>query len=212
MSSLCFAGTPTWVENQIQQELMKMYPGSDVELVQPIRWIRGEAPSQAASLTVLGEDAKGNLQFHIVTSQSSADGWATFRAWKKIPIASHRIMVGEGLKTDYFKFERLDLASGLAHEYHTLMIDPESDLSRFEAIQTIPQGQFILKNTVQRIPDVRKGDAVRVQVISGDLTLTTQGIAQEMGYLSQRLRIYMPRGKRELVGLLQSGIVVEVRL
>jgi flagella basal body P-ring formation protein FlgA len=65
---------------------------------------------------------------------------------------------------------------------------------------------------VRRIPDVKKGEWVQIQLISGDVTLSTRGQAEEAGYLNQKLRVTSFGTKRLMEGELKSGGIVEVRL
>jgi flagella basal body P-ring formation protein FlgA len=69
-----------------------------------------------------------------------------------------------------------------------------------------------MSSAVERVPDVRRGDSVRVRIISNGLTLTAQAMASEPGYLNGPVRVLTAQTKRELSGKLVSTGVVEVKL
>ena len=47
-----------------------------------------------------------------------------------------------------------------------------TDIAHLEARQTILEGQTLLSSAVERIPDVRRGDSVRVQLVSNGIMLS----------------------------------------
>ena len=69
-----------------------------------------------------------------------------------------------------------------------------------------------LQTAVERVPDVRRGDTVKIRVISGDLKLLTLGIAQENGLTGSKVRVVSRTTNQELVGQLKQDGVVEVKL
>jgi flagella basal body P-ring formation protein FlgA len=88
----------------------------------------------------------------------------------------------------------------------------DAELMHLESRQTILQGQFITSSAVQRIPDIRRGDSVRIRMISGGLAVSTQGTAEEPGYINGKMRVMANKSKREFVGELSADGVVEVKL
>jgi flagella basal body P-ring formation protein FlgA len=92
------------------------------------------------------------------------------------------------------------------------MLSPSEDLSRLEARQTLLEGGFVTSSAVRRIPDLRRGDVVRLEVLSGEVRLSTAAQALESGNLNQRIRVQASKSKRELVGVVREGGVVEVKL
>jgi flagella basal body P-ring formation protein FlgA len=110
------------------------------------------------------------------------------------------------------KLQEVNVASGLAHEYRGILLSSAEDLSRLEARQTLLEGGVVTATAVRRIPDLRRGDAVRIEVISGDVHLSAPALALEPGVINQKIKVQTLKTKRELVGLLRSGGTVEVRL
>ena len=85
-------------------------------------------------------------------------------------------------------------------------------MAQLESRQTILEGYFLTTNAVQRLPDVRRGDPVTLKLISGELQLTTQGIAQEPASIRSNVRVMVLKTKKEMVGKLQDSNTVEVKL
>ncbi len=197
------------VSSVVTSELAKLYPGARVELTGSIRWIRGNLPSQAKRVRILFETGKGEVQF---IANEESEGVVSFAAWMIAWVAVRRVHPGEHLSRDSFVLQEVNVSSGMAHEYRGVILSKDSDLSHLEARQTILEGQFALTTGVQKIPDVRRGEALRIKVISGDLILSTQGIAEEPAYLDQQVRVMTTKTKRDLVGKLCPNGEVEVKL
>ncbi len=202
------------ITQKIQSELQKRYPTARIEVAGgAYRWTRGDAlPSEVAQITLYDETPQGEVQFVAKTATGSADGLASYSAWLEVPVAINRVRPGERLSPDLFNIQEVNIARGMAHEYRGAILSKNSDFARLEARQTILEGQFPLTTGVQPIPDIRRGDSVRVRLISGALTLSTIGIAQEPGYVDHSIHILASKTKRELVGTLAADGVVEVKL
>ena len=133
-----------------------------------------------------------------------AEGRVTFTA--KVPArVAHRRRVIPGDKLDAGNFKKIDIdvTQGQAHEMRGVILAQTTDLAGLEARQTILEGQFVVSSSVQKQPDVRRGDVVRIRLISGDLTVSLQGVVQEPAYLNGQVRVLSDRTKRELMGELQ---------
>lgn len=199
----------------LKRELSKSYPGARIELTGPARMASGALPGEFAGIVSRGESMRGGeLSFSVIDAASGREtkGSVPFAAWVPARIAVKRVLPGQKLADDQFKVQDVNVAAGMAREYRGVILEPEAALARIEARQTILEGQFLVSSAVQRMPDVRRGDAVRVQVISGALSLSTQGSAQEPAYLDGQVRVMTGKNKRELVGKLLENGVVEVKL
>jgi flagella basal body P-ring formation protein FlgA len=198
----------------LQKEISTNYGDAEIQLSSNIQWVKGGNPAMPARITLLGDDGRGNLHFSVTDDLTFrvSEGWISFSAWVPARIALKRIRPGELLQPDHFVVQNVNVALGQPREYRGLILSQTTELQGLEAIQTILEGQFLLSSAVQRIPDVRRGDSVQVKLISGDLILTTQGHAEEAAYLNRPVRVMTGKNKRELMGYLQSGGVVEVKL
>jgi flagella basal body P-ring formation protein FlgA len=210
----CHADT---VSELLKKELSKTYSGARVELG-AIQWTRGVRSDPYQSVVFYGDDARGNAHFLLRAGGASgaptvsSEGWVAFSAWLPAKVALRRIHPGEKLTPDAFVTQQVDVATGLGREYRGVIFPSEAEVTAFESTQTLLEGQFLLGSGVRKIPDIRRGDSVRIQLIAGDLILSTQGIAQEAGYLNGSIRALTTRNKREVSGLLKADGVLEVKL
>ena len=202
----------------LKVEIGKLYPGARVDIDPEIRWIREESAETQSNtcrlVSVVEDDFKGNIHF-LLKEQSlraCADGWVGFEAWVPTQIALRRIHPGEVLNQDYFSPQSTNIAKGQGRDYRGILFPQKMAINGLEAIQTILEGQFLLTSSVQKMPDIRRGDSVRIQVVSGGLTLSTSGTAEEPGYIDRKIRVMTAKTKRELVGQLKSDGIVEVTL
>jgi flagella basal body P-ring formation protein FlgA len=85
-------------------------------------------------------------------------------------------------------------------------------IANYEAIQTIMEGQFLVTSSFRKVPDVRRGDSIRVNIVSNGLILMALGTSEESGYINHSIRVRTGKTKRELVGKLLPGGVIEVKL
>lgn len=214
-SEVCFAEPPKDpFITALQHEVSQGYGEAQVLLSSQIHWVKGAAPQAPGRITLLGDDGKGNLHFSVIDDANlrTSEGWVSFSAWIPARVALKRIRPGEVIRAEQFITQQVNLAMGQARDFRGLIMTQASELDGLEAIQTILEGQMLLSSAIQRIPDIRKGDSVQVKLISGDLTLTTQGLAGEPAYLNRPVRVLTGKNKKELLGYLQSGGIVEVKL
>jgi flagella basal body P-ring formation protein FlgA len=106
----------------------------------------------------------------------------------------------------------VNVAVGQAHEERGVILESGRALTGLQARQTILEGQLLLSSAVERIPDVHRGDVVRVELLSNGLSLVTQGVVEEPGFTGESIHVMASKTKRELMGRLAANGVVEVRL
>ena len=135
-----------------------------------------------------------------------------YEAWKKVPVAAHRIYPNSKLKNEDFKTLEVNVATGLPREFRGVMIPGDTNFSHLESKQTILEGQYVVSSAIQKQPDVRKGDTVKLELVSGDLSLTTQGIAEEEASIGGQIRVMTTKTKREITGHVKEDRSVEVTL
>jgi len=198
------------VEPRLRQELAKTYTDATISFSAPARWTAGQPPEVISALEILSESPRGEIQFQV--NGGVAAGTATFAAWKEVWISKRRVLPGERLKAEDFVPQKINIAAGMARDVRGLILGKEIDLSMMESRQTVLEGQFILSSAVQRVPDVRRGEAVRVRLVSGDVAISTPGTAEEPAYLDQQVRVMTQKSKRVLLGTLRKDGIVEVKL
>jgi flagella basal body P-ring formation protein FlgA len=201
-------------QSALKREISKHYGGAVINLLQDVQWDKGQGPQVFTKITVLGDDGKGNLNFSTRHSSGEVEskGWVNIAAWMPVQVAIKRIRPGESLKGEMFSTQTIDVSRGVGYEYRGVLFPSQSTVQGLETAQTVLEGQFLTSSAVQRVPDIRRGDSVRIRLISGDLLLTTSGIAGEPGYYNGKIRVITGKSKRELSGLLQPSGIVEVRL
>lgn len=193
----------------------KNYPGARIELASTVRWTRGVSPVSPVSASVISLNARGEVQFSMRDRDAESavsEGWASVRAWIPAQVATRRIGPGERLSPELFTVQEVNVASGVPYEYRGVILPVDVAVSGLESRQTILEGQFLVSSAVQKVPDVRKGDLVRIRIQSGELNVSTLGTAEEPAYVNGRVRVIASKTKREFVGQLAPGGVVEVRL
>ena len=145
---------------------------------------------------------------------ATAEGYAAFSAFLPAWVASRRVFPNEKLDANAFTKQEVNVASGQYRDMRGLIVIAKADdnLASLQSRQTLLEGGILLSSAIERIPDVRRGDAIRINLVSGGLTLTIPGVAEEPAYLTGHVRVMTNQTKRELLGELEPGGVVEVRL
>jgi flagella basal body P-ring formation protein FlgA len=227
------------LRGKIRLEIGKRFPGARIELSSPIQWTQAVDNPNAArdqnnpasdphaeivSINLGDENGRGEIPFSVQTrsptnSQEGLEtslhtdwGHVSYRAFITARVAVNRILPGQAIDPTQFVPQEIDVASGFNHEIRGLILPAAAEITRLEARQTILEGQPLLTSKVEQMPDVRRGDPVRIELVSGSLVLTTQGTASEPGFLNGQVHVMSQKTKRELVGTLLSDNVVEVRL
>ena len=135
-----------------------------------------------------------------------------FTAWKKALVPIRRIYPNSKIKNEDFKTIEVNVATGSAREYRGIMVQAGTDLLGMQTRQTLLENQFLVTSAIERQPDIKKGEMVRLDLTSGDLTLTTQGTANESASVGERVRVSTMKGKKEVLGILKEDHSVEVKL
>jgi flagella basal body P-ring formation protein FlgA len=200
--------------NRITQGISKQYPGAKITLNSQVHWTRGTLPEEIQNVSLLGETSRGEMMFSVTSASGDQDsqGWVSFGAWMPARVASKRVHPGEHLSADMFTIQNVNVAVGQAHDLRGVILEPETPVANLEARQSVLEGQILLSSAVQHVPDVRRGDSVRVQLLSNGLSLSTVGVAEEPAYVDGQVHVTASKTKRQLVGKLLSNGVVEVKL
>jgi flagella basal body P-ring formation protein FlgA len=208
------------LEDAIKAEIAGAYPGAAIEFFGPVRWTRGALPESTSQVRFLGENGRGEAQIQVrgvIDEQGEAaavvsEGMVPFAAKMPAWVALRRVLPGEKIDPSFFVKKSIDVARGQAREQRGLILPASETLAGLESRQTILEGQFLTTPAIQKAPDLRRGDIVNIRVISGGLTVDLQGTAEESGYLDGHVKVMATKTKRELVGQLKPGSIVEVSL
>jgi flagella basal body P-ring formation protein FlgA len=214
--SIAYAQEGDPIATSVNAELSKRFPHARVELTDEIHWTSSRPEGEISSIRVGEENARAQVGITVETRDEQGShrgyGYATFAAWIPARMAVRRVLPGEKLQDEQFSVREINVASGVEREIRGVILDQGMTLSQLQARQTVLEGQPLLSSAVEKIPDVRRGDLVRVRIVSNGLTLSTQAIASEPGYLNNSVRVLTEKTKRELSGKLIASGIVEVRL
>jgi flagella basal body P-ring formation protein FlgA len=204
--------------DKLKAELSSRFPDAKIELLGEPHWT-GASPQGKITFIMVGEEnARGQVQFEVHSrasgspQDSASYGWVEFSASIQARVLARRVFPGEKLESDQFHTRDLNIASGELRELRGLILSASTDISSLEARQTLIEGQPLLSSAIERIPDVRRGDAIRVELVSNGLVLSTSAVASESAYLDGTVRVLTEKTKRELVGKLVAPGLVEVKL
>ncbi|MBS1963414.1 MAG: flagellar basal body P-ring formation protein FlgA [Bdellovibrionales bacterium] len=201
------------IDRLLRAEIGKKFPGASIELLPGSTFPAGRESLDLVAVRLLTENGTGTSDYSATYSDGSSGlGQVRFSAMVPTFVASKRVHPGDKLSRGDFSVQSVNVASGMAYQYRGVMMSAKEKLEGLQARQTILEGQYPLTSGVERIPDARRGDPIEVRIVSGDVELTTLGNVQEPAYLNQNVRILTQKSKKELVGKLKSGGVVEVRL
>lgn len=205
------------VENLLRNELAKRFSNSQMNA--SIEFLSGTTfpvlveGREVSSIRILSEAGTGTADYSVIFSDGTSSlGQARFTAMVPTFVAVKRIHPGDKISTRDFQIQTINVAQGLAYQYRGVMLGTKESIDGLQARQTILEGQYPLTNGVERVPDIRRGDTVQVKILSGEIILSTMGTVQEPGYLNKNIRILTQKMKKELVGLLKEGGIVEVKL
>jgi flagella basal body P-ring formation protein FlgA len=204
------------LEPLMRQELSKSFPEARIELMGDVAWTRGawspEESAAAPRVRLTSLSPRGDARFTVSSEQGTSEAMVRYAAWVPARIAIRRIHPGEKLGSELFSLQDVNVATGQGYEYRGVILSKATELSTLQSRQTVLEGQFLTSTAVEKIPDVRRGDVVRIELNAGELQLTTQGVAEEPAYLNTQVRVMAGKTKRELVGMLKPNGVVEVNL
>lgn len=201
------------IDSFLRAELLKRFPGATIEFLPGSMFPSGREDLVLKQVRILSEAGTGTADYSAIYSDgSSAIGQVRFSAMVPTFVASKRVHPGDKLSRGDFQIQPINVAQGLAYQYRGIMLGVKEKIEGLQARQTILEGQYPLSSGVERVPDIRRGDAVELKILSGEIQLSTMGQVQEPGYLNQNIRVLTQKSKKELVGRLKDGGIVEVRL
>lgn len=203
----------------LRAEIQKKYPGLEVSLAGSVHWEEGSLlPSRLDRLTLLHEKRPGLMAFQVAGNNPETGtpilsvGAVPFSVKAQAIVPKRRILPGAALQKEDFVVQKVDVTTGFLAEVRGLLLNKDESVQGLEARNTLLEGQPVLVNGVQRIPALKRGEPVRLKVLSGTVALVTEGVAEEPGHLNQKVRVTSRLTKRTLVGKLVEGGTVEVEL
>jgi flagella basal body P-ring formation protein FlgA len=184
-------------------KLAGLSPLNEIQVLQSTRVVE-DKPNGVAVVEVVGVTEGGREIRQVIQTP--------YEAWIQVPTAAKRIYPNTKLKPEDFRVQEVNVATGMPREYRGVLLEADAPLAQMESRQTILEGQFVTRTAVQRQPDIRKGEMVKLELVSGDLSLVTQAIVQEPGSIGERIRVLTLKTKKEIVGKVRADRTVEVSL
>ena len=184
-------------------KLMSLPPMSNFTEIKLVKFIE-EKTNGLVRFEVNGKNNTGNEIRETVQTP--------YEAWRKVPVAIHRIYPNVRLKNEDFKIQDINISIGNAREFRGVMCSADTNFNLYQTQQSILEGQYAVLSAIQKVPDIRKGDTIKLELISGGLTLTTQAVTQESGSVGAQIRVLTTKSKRELIGFIKEDHSVEVTL
>ncbi len=201
---------------KIQQSLQNQFPTAQIRLPNLDQLAASDEVSQLGVITqVRVVEERGNSV--ALLDLTSADGktiriQTPYQALVKVPVALRRVFPNSKVKKDDYRMTMINIAQSPAKEYRGVMIMDELRLENTETKQTILEGQYFVSNAIQKSPDLRKGETVKLMMNSGDLSLSTAATILENASIGENVKVMTAKTKRELSGKVLADHSVEVSL
>lgn len=203
--------------------LRERHPEERVVPIGQLDWkvSHGQLIDEGYSLQFISETMSGEATFEMVAARtnsleqiSARDDRAVlrFQLHRLVKVPLRRILPGESLKSSDFTVKEINLMEPAYQDWRGNLVPAQYQLSNLEARQTLLEGQPLLASSIQRKPDLRRGDSVKVLIRSNQIHLQTTGIAEENAYTTQNVKVLIHKTKREVLGVLSSPGLVEVVL
>lgn len=206
--------TDTPVGQMLAKALADKYPLARIEFEGIPEGISMNTAQQAVQVTAASEEGAGKLRFSVSDGSASPDkvGLIGFRAYVLTPVASRRIRPLENITKDVVTLRELDVTQGEYRDVRGLLLPAQTEVSSLQSRQTILEGQPVLASAVERIPDMKRGEIIRVRMVIGGLTVSTTATAEESATIGSSAKVVTQSTKRTLSGTLVEHGTVEVRL
>ena len=201
------------LEMQIRNEINQRYTNSKIEFIKPIE-LDHKIEFDSARLISLKEANAGNISIVFQDKQGVLTHAQTqIKVLIDAFIAKKRIFPTDALKSEDFSVSVINLMDEKYKDLKGLTLPTKGTLiDGMQSKLSILEGMPLLYTQVQKTPSVKRGDWVQLVIRSGEITLSTQGIAQEPALLNQNIRVFSQKNKKELVGVLKENQTVEVSI
>ena len=205
------------VDATARASLAELFHGMDVELAPaaPLAGLRiplGEGP---AVLRTALRDKTLKAGSRAVPVEVVVDGavyqtiWSTWnvKVWQALPVLARDIHRGEALAAAHFEARRVELGANQADEPLSIEV-----VLGALAIRELAAGSVVTEHDIERPRVLSKGDLVHLEVQRGAIRASTIVVAQQDGRLGERIRVMQPDTGKEMVALVRSSDMVEIRM
>ncbi len=202
------------LENRLADEIKKFYHSTHVELLSSIQWVKSPLMDSDLQMTLLGDDGYGHIRFSVMADSegNKGEGWVSASVWIAVKVAVRKIRMGESLTEDWFQTKPVNILLGQPREYRDIFYPEKEGVTGFEALQTLSEGQILTNSVIKKIPDIHRGDLVKIYLYSHGIVLRSSGKAEESGYIHSPIKVSTLKDQHLLLGQVKSKGVVEVHL
>lgn len=204
------AAVESFVLAQVQNDLP-----ADARAVVKVRWqgtlaLQGEGeaqirvrrassrPLRGPSVLRVGVDVGGKTQR---TMSVTAD----VRILRPVLVASHMLRRGEEIAPESFELVERDVTKVRGKYY----VDAHM-LQGLQARRTLSMGDMITDQHLQKIPVVKRGDAIQLVARAGRMSMSAAGEALQDGGVGDRIRVKNSDSGKVIYGHVLDGGVIQV--
>jgi len=188
--------------------LQKKYPNTEIKVDQDISW---KKPMLAKEDSIVSSYEVRPGVYRVEFKNGGA-GEFRVKALLRVLVASESIAPGVRLNKKKFEVREVDVFDASYSLFRTALASTDNVLEEYETKQTIVAGEPLLVTAIRKVPDVRKGKQVSVEIVSGGLRVTTEGRSEGTGFVGMELDVQILSTKKKLSGILKSPGLVEVTL
>ncbi len=204
------------VEHFVQAQVTTELP-EDARAVIDVRWqgelqLDGEGathirvrrtssrPLRGPSVMRVGIDIDGQTQH---TMSVTAD----VRIWRPVVVASHMLRRGEAIGAESCEVAERDVTQVRGQYY----ADAQA-LQGMRARRTVGIGDIVTDNHIEKMPVVRRGDAIMLVARAGRMSMSAAGEALQDGGVGDRIRVKNSDSGKTIYGHVLEGGAIQVGL
>ena len=153
-------------------------------------------PLRGPSVVRVGIDVGGQ-------TQRSMSVTADVRIWRPVVVASHMIKRGEEMAMVGCELAERDVTKVRGAYYSDIQV-----LEGMQARRTLSMGDIITDGHIEKIPIVRRGDAIRLVARAGRMNMSAAGEAMQNGGVGDRIRVKNSDSGKIVYGhILEDGAI-----
>lgn len=118
---------------------------------------------------------------------------------RRVVISKKKINRGQKLNDELVQLRKMKINTKLEN-----LLAMEANLNDYESAKYIKPNTILTKKMVRIPPTLKRGDNVEIRLKSGNIFISTPGIAKEDGYLGEEIRVICQNSRKKLKGVVQS--------
>jgi flagella basal body P-ring formation protein FlgA len=180
-----------------------------------VTWVRFKLPNSIAQLKatlakkiVLGPlkyEGKGVVVVQFEVSSVQYAFTAEYRLLSEVLVATRILNVSEKINESDVQFKKMDVTY-----LSDRAVKREEILGR-SLNHTVQVGQIVQFSDLKREPLIDRGQSVKIQWSSNGLEISALGIAEQVGFMSDWIRVTNPETKKTIVGKVIERGTIEIQ-